>query len=88
MQVIQKYMSGGMCGYDQDGCPIWYEIIGPLDAKGILLSASKQDLLKNKYRDCEMLLQECNKQTQKVRPHCLHESLSSGPGEPRAGRSL
>ncbi|XP_043385457.1 SEC14-like protein 2 isoform X2 [Chelonia mydas] len=65
-EVIQKYMSGGMCGYDQDGCPIWYEIIGPLDAKGILLSASKQDLLKNKYRDCEMLLQECNKQTQKL----------------------
>uniref|UniRef100_A0A8C3FJP4 SEC14 like lipid binding 2 n=1 Tax=Chrysemys picta bellii TaxID=8478 RepID=A0A8C3FJP4_CHRPI len=65
-EVIQKYMSGGMCGYDRDGCPIWYEIIGPLDAKGILLSASKQDLLKNKYRDCEMLLQECDKQTQKL----------------------
>ncbi|NXN74554.1 S14L2 protein, partial [Himantopus himantopus] len=55
-QVIRKYMSGGMCGYDREGSPIWYEIIGPLDAKGLLFSASKQELLKNKFRDCEPLL--------------------------------
>ncbi|NXN14212.1 S14L2 protein, partial [Indicator maculatus] len=65
-QVIRKYMSGGMCGYDREGSPIWYDIIGPLDAKGLLFSASKQDLLKNKYRDCEILRHECNKQTQKL----------------------
>ncbi|NWH68036.1 S14L2 protein, partial [Geococcyx californianus] len=64
--VIKKYMSGGMCGYDRDGCPVWYEIIGPLDAKGLLFSASKQDLLKNKFRDCEVLRQECEKQSQKL----------------------
>ncbi|XP_009987637.1 PREDICTED: SEC14-like protein 2, partial [Tauraco erythrolophus] len=50
-EVIRKYMSGGMCGYDREGSPIWYEIIGPLDAKGLLFSASKQDLLKNKGRE-------------------------------------
>ncbi|NXE96017.1 S14L2 protein, partial [Menura novaehollandiae] len=65
-QVIQKYMSGGMCGYDRDGSPVWYEIIGPLDAKGLLFSASKQDLLKNKFRDCEVLRHECEQQTQKL----------------------
>ncbi|NWS77029.1 S14L2 protein, partial [Crotophaga sulcirostris] len=65
-QVIRRYMSGGMCGYDRDGCPVWYEIIGPLDAKGLLFSASKQDLLKNKFRDCEVLRQECEKQSQKL----------------------
>lgn len=65
-QVIRKYMSGGMCGYDREGSPIWYEIIGPLDAKGLLFSASKQDLLKNKFRDCELLRHECEKQSQKV----------------------
>lgn len=59
-------MSGGMCGYDREGSPIWYEIIGPLDAKGLLFSASKQDLLKNKFRDCELLRHECEKQSQKV----------------------
>ncbi|NXG37861.1 S14L2 protein, partial [Dromaius novaehollandiae] len=65
-QVIRKYMSGGMCGYDREGCPIWYDIIGPLDAKGLLFSASKQDLLKNKFRDCEVLRRECEKQSQKL----------------------
>ncbi|NWV64880.1 S14L2 protein, partial [Malurus elegans] len=65
-QVIRKYMSGGMCGYDREGSPVWYDIIGPLDAKGLLFSASKQDLLKNKFRDCEMLRHECDKQTEKL----------------------
>ncbi|XP_050762531.1 SEC14-like protein 2 isoform X3 [Gymnogyps californianus] len=65
-EVIRKYMSGGMCGYDREGSPIWYEIIGPLDAKGLLFSASKQDLLKNKFRDCEVLRRECEQQSQKL----------------------
>lgn len=65
-QVIQQYLSGGRCGYDLDGCPVWYDIIGPLDAKGLLFSASKQDLLRTKMRDCELLLQECVQQTAKV----------------------
>lgn len=59
-------MAGGMCGYDREGSPVWYDIIGPLDPKGLLFSASKQDLLKNKFRDCELLRQECEKQSQKV----------------------
>lgn len=82
-QVIRKYMSGGMCGYDREGSPIWYEIIGPLDAKGLLFSASKQDLLKNKFRDCEVLRHECEKQSQKVGacpplpcPHQPHKTTS------------
>ncbi|NWU82538.1 S14L2 protein, partial [Onychorhynchus coronatus] len=66
LQVIRKYMSGGLCGYDREGSPVWYEIIGPLDAKGLLFSASKQDLLKNKFRDCEVLRHECEQQTQKL----------------------
>uniref|UniRef100_G3TM50 SEC14 like lipid binding 2 n=1 Tax=Loxodonta africana TaxID=9785 RepID=G3TM50_LOXAF len=65
-EVIQQYLSGGMCGYDLDGCPVWYDIIGPLDAKGLLFSATKQDLLRTKMRDCELLLQECGRQTTKV----------------------
>ncbi|XP_026980115.1 SEC14-like protein 2 isoform X4 [Lagenorhynchus albirostris] len=65
-EVVQQYLSGGMCGYDLDGCPIWYDIIGPLDAKGLLLSATKQDLVKTKMRDCELLLRECACQTEKT----------------------
>ena len=66
-QVIQKYMPGALCGYDHDGCPVWYDIIGPLDPKGLLFSVTKQDLLKTKMRDCECILRECDLQTERVR---------------------
>uniref|UniRef100_A0A3B4T4F5 SEC14-like lipid binding 7 n=1 Tax=Seriola dumerili TaxID=41447 RepID=A0A3B4T4F5_SERDU len=65
-QVIEKYVSGGMCGYDREGSPIWYDVIGPLDPKGLLLSATKQDFLKTKIRHTEMLRQECQRQTEKL----------------------
>lgn len=71
-------MSGGMCGYDREGSPVWYEIIGPLDAKGLLFSASKQDLLKNKFRDCEVLRHECDQQSEKVGTH----PHPAGPNRP------
>ncbi|KAG8146139.1 hypothetical protein E2320_012529 [Naja naja] len=45
-KVIQKYMAGGTCGFDREGCPVRYEIIGTLDPKGLLFSVSKQDFLK------------------------------------------
>lgn len=65
-QVIEKYVSGGMCGYDREGSPVWYDVIGPLDPKGLLRSATKQDFMKTKIRDTEMLRQECRSQSQKV----------------------
>ncbi|XP_030625322.1 SEC14-like protein 2 isoform X1 [Chanos chanos] len=65
-EVIEKYVSGGMCGYDREGSPIWYDVIGPLDPKGLLMSASKQDFLKTKIRDTELLRRECERQSQKL----------------------
>ncbi|NWZ93083.1 S14L2 protein, partial [Nesospiza acunhae] len=65
-KVIRKYMSGGLCGYDREGSPVRYEIIGPLDGKGLLFSASKQDLIKNKFRDCELLRLACEQQSEKL----------------------
>ncbi|KAG9353537.1 hypothetical protein JZ751_011653 [Albula glossodonta] len=64
-EVIQRYLAGGMCGYDKEGSPIWYDVIGPLDPKGLLLSASKQDFLRCKIRDTETLQRECRLQSQK-----------------------
>lgn len=55
-----------MCGYDREGSPIWYDVIGPVDPKGLFLSAPKQDFIKSKIRDCEMLSKECNLQSQRV----------------------
>lgn len=66
LQVIEKYLSGGMCGYDREGSPIWYDVIGPMDPKGLFLSAPKQDFIKSKIRDCEMLSKECSLQSQRV----------------------
>lgn len=65
-EVIEKYVSGGMCGYDQEGSPIWYDVIGPLDPKGLLLSATKQDFLKTKISNTEMLRRECKRQSQRL----------------------
>ena len=56
-----------MCGYDREGSPIWYDVIGPVDPKGLFLSASKQDFIKSKIRDCEVLQKECNLQSERVR---------------------
>uniref|UniRef100_A0A8D2J360 Uncharacterized protein n=1 Tax=Varanus komodoensis TaxID=61221 RepID=A0A8D2J360_VARKO len=65
-EVIQKYMAGGTCGFDLDGSPIWYEMIGHLDAKGLLFSATKQDFIKRKFQDCERTRGTCSEQTQKL----------------------
>ncbi|XP_037547876.1 SEC14-like protein 2, partial [Nematolebias whitei] len=65
-EVIEKYVSGGMCGYDREGSPIWYDVIGPLDPKGLMMSATKQDFLRTKIRHCEMLQQECRRQSEKL----------------------
>ncbi|XP_016343243.1 SEC14-like protein 2 isoform X2 [Sinocyclocheilus anshuiensis] len=65
-EVIERYVAGGLCGYDREGSPVWYDIIGPLDPKGLLLSASKQDCLRTKVRDAELLRQECEKQSKKI----------------------
>ncbi|KAK1146123.1 SEC14-like protein 2 isoform X1 [Acipenser oxyrinchus oxyrinchus] len=68
-EVIERYLSGGMCGYDKDGSPIWYDVVGPLDPRGLLLSASKQDFLKAKVRDCERLQRECKRQSEQLGRH-------------------
>uniref|UniRef100_A0A8D2B2V8 SEC14 like lipid binding 4 n=1 Tax=Sciurus vulgaris TaxID=55149 RepID=A0A8D2B2V8_SCIVU len=65
-EVIQLYDSGGLCGYDYEGCPVWFDIIGTLDPKGLLLSASKQELIRKRIRVFELLLQECELQSQKL----------------------
>ncbi|XP_063579002.1 SEC14-like protein 4 isoform X5 [Pongo abelii] len=65
-EVIQLYDSGGLCGYDYEGCPVYFNIIGSLDPKGLLLSASKQNMIRKRIKVCELLLRECELQTQKL----------------------
>ncbi|KAG5272399.1 hypothetical protein AALO_G00165100 [Alosa alosa] len=68
-EVIEKYVSGGMCGFDKDGNPIWYDVIGPLDPKGLLMSITKQDFLRTKVRDTEKMRKVCEQQSAKLGTH-------------------
>lgn len=65
-EVIQLYDSGGLSGYDYEGCPVWFDIIGTMDPKGLFMSASKQDMIRKRIKVCEMLLHECELQSQKL----------------------
>ena len=45
---------------------MWFDIIGTMDPRGLLLSASKQELIRKRIRVCELLLHECAQQSQKA----------------------
>lgn len=64
--MIQLYDSGGLSGYDYEGCPVWFDIIGTMDPRGLLMSASKQDMIRKRIKVCELLQRECELQSQKV----------------------
>ncbi|VTJ75561.1 Hypothetical predicted protein, partial [Marmota monax] len=57
--------ANSICGHDREGGPLWYHIAAGLDVKGLFLSATKQDLLRDKFQNCELLLHQCELQTQK-----------------------
>uniref|UniRef100_A0A8C9HQZ4 SEC14 like lipid binding 6 n=1 Tax=Piliocolobus tephrosceles TaxID=591936 RepID=A0A8C9HQZ4_9PRIM len=65
-EVVRLYDANGICGQDGEGSPVWYHIMGSLDPKGLLLSASKQELLGDSFQSCELLLRECELQSQKL----------------------
>ncbi|XP_019598623.2 SEC14-like protein 4 isoform X1 [Rhinolophus sinicus] len=65
-EVVQLYDAGGLCGYDYEGCPVWFDLVGALDPKGLLLSASKQELIRKRIQGFELLLKECELQSQKL----------------------
>nr|XP_022342462.1 SEC14-like protein 2 isoform X1 [Crassostrea virginica] len=54
-EVIQKYFTGGLCGLDVDGCPIWIDPFGQIDLRGMLKSAKKADVIKAKVQLLEDL---------------------------------
>ena len=83
IQVVRLYEPSGFCGHDREGSPVWYHIIRGLDLKGLLLSVSKQELLRFNFWSLELLLRDCEQQSQKVGvlgpPH--------PPGPPKSGPS-
>ncbi|XP_074643835.1 SEC14-like protein 2 [Tubulanus polymorphus] len=65
-EVIQKYYTGGMCGFDNEGCPVWIDPFGHIDLKGLCYSARKIDIIKSKVHVIETLLVVMNEQTEKL----------------------
>ncbi|XP_021112863.1 putative SEC14-like protein 6 [Heterocephalus glaber] len=66
LEVLMLYGANGICGQDYEGSPVCYHIIRGLGLKGFLRSISKQELLGSKHQSCELLLCQCEQQTQKV----------------------
>ena len=68
-QVLQRYLAGGLCGFDKEGSPIKVELFGRLDMKGIVSSAKNSDLEKTKLLQCEKTIRLWKEQSKKVQ--CL-----------------
>ncbi|KAM7234551.1 hypothetical protein CapIbe_014709 [Capra ibex] len=65
-EVVRLYEPSGFCGHDREGSPVWYHIIRGLDLKGLLFSVSKQEILRFNFWSLELLLRDCEQQSQEV----------------------
>ncbi|CAL1539830.1 unnamed protein product [Lymnaea stagnalis] len=65
-KLLCDYYSGGLCGADKQGSPVYYELLGTLDMEGIILSVRRDDLIKFKIYQHEAIrkyLQLLSKET-------------------------
>ncbi|XP_061431939.1 SEC14-like protein 2 isoform X3 [Lethenteron reissneri] len=62
-EVVEKYFSGGLCGWDREGSPLWWEVVGDLDPSGLMRSERPGVFLRSKVRELELMLAECQRQT-------------------------
>ncbi|KAK2169108.1 hypothetical protein LSH36_12g14038 [Paralvinella palmiformis] len=65
-EVLQKYLAGGLCGFDKEGSPVSIERYGYLDMKGLMCSSKKSDLEKTKLRHCEQIVKQLEEQTKRL----------------------
>lgn len=57
-EAAKKFSAGGYFGVSKEGIPIWYELLGRIDVRGLLFSVSKKDLIRFRIRETEYLFQE------------------------------
>lgn len=55
---VLKYWPGNFFGHDKEGYPIWYELLGYADIRGLIGSATKKDLVRFKLHLTEKLFQQ------------------------------
>ena len=66
LQVIQKYLAGGTCGFDKEGSPLRFELFGHLDLYGLLYSCKKSDLVRTKVQQCEHFVKMIEQKSKQV----------------------
>nr|XP_032806840.1 SEC14-like protein 2 [Petromyzon marinus] len=75
-EVVEKYFSGGLCGFDREGSPLWWEVVGDLDPPGLMRSERPGGFLRSKVRELELMLAECQRQTHLVSNAAAHSRVS------------
>lgn len=65
VEVLEKYRTGGICGRDKSGCPIYIDPYGLIDMKGLLRSAKKIDLHRKFVQVMETVAKLCQEESKK-----------------------
>ncbi|XP_074139812.1 SEC14-like protein 4 [Sminthopsis crassicaudata] len=65
-EVLQLYDTGGLSGYDREGCPVWLDVTGSLDPKGLILSNGKSNMIRKRTQTLMILLRECELQSERL----------------------
>lgn len=65
-ELVMKYYTGGMVGFDKEGSPIWIDPHGRIDMKGISYSAKKRDILKSNIYRVEQNMRTMEEQSKKL----------------------
>ncbi|KAM9096077.1 SEC14-like protein 4 [Sarcophilus harrisii] len=65
-EVLQLYDTGSFSGYDPEGCPVWIDVTGSLDPKGLILSSGKTNMIKKRTQALVFLLRECELQSERL----------------------
>ncbi|KAH9523858.1 hypothetical protein Btru_047250 [Bulinus truncatus] len=60
-QCLRDYYSGGLCGVDKEGSPVYYELYGLLNLKSALKSVGKDGLIKYKLYQHEKIIKYLKK---------------------------
>ncbi|KAK0041708.1 retinal-binding protein [Biomphalaria pfeifferi] len=54
-KFLFDYYAGGLCGEDREGSPVYYELFGIIDIRGIIMSVQKKELLTFKMFQHELI---------------------------------
>ncbi|KAL4223180.1 hypothetical protein ACF0H5_016652 [Mactra antiquata] len=65
LEVIEKYRTGGILGFDKTGCPIYIDPYGLVDMKGLLRSVKKQDIMRKFVHVMETVDKICDEESKK-----------------------